>query len=537
MTSLFLFFSLFFFLDLSPTWAQETENPLSASGRLIPFEIESEEIAQLEIQLNLPKGYKAYEDQFKLKVLSPEGFQVSKFHLEPLHEIFDKFSKKKKKVMLESALMRAAVEISGVSQAGEQKAVLEITYQACTDSYCLFPQATNIDVFFKAKTALPEKKGFFKSSFSETYKRGALWAFLFVFVFGFLTSFTPCIYPMIPITLAVLGKEAHARTRTQSFLVSLVYVLGIAFTFSLLGVFAASTGVLFGSLLASPWVLGFICFIFFTMALSMFGLFEIQAPRFLRDGILSHLRLHGYLGAFITGLLAGVIASPCVGPVLVGVLTFVAQTQSLWLGFWLLFTYAIGMGLIFLVLGFSTNATKLLPRSGAWMNRIKFFFGILLLGASLYYLDILLVSTKAINESIISKVTSFESSKKTGFQLDTMNWQPYSSELLKQAQVENKPVIIDFRADWCAACLEMEENTFPDQELQLLSGQFVMIKFDATQDSPELKELREKYQIVGLPTVLFISRTGEWIKDLTLTEFEDAPNFKARMTKALGRGR
>jgi thiol:disulfide interchange protein DsbD len=265
----------------------------------------------------------------------------------------------------------------------------------------------------------------------------------------------------------------------------------------------------------------------------MFGLFEMEAPRFLRDGALSHLKLHGYVGAFVTGLLAGIIASPCVGPVLVGVLTFVAQTQSLWLGFWLLFTYALGMGILFLALGLSTHATRFLPKSGAWMNRIKIFFGILLLGASLYYLDILLVSSKFIQGSVISRILNPQPESKPGFKVDTMNWQPYSEDALKKAQGEGKPVVIDFRADWCAACLEMEEKTFPDQGLQLLSGQFVMLRFDATQDSPVLTELRKKYEIVGLPTVIFISKNGKWLKDLTLTEFEAATPFRERMTKAL----
>lgn len=522
----------FFFLDLGLAQDQK-ENPLTAHGRLVPFEVEVGQIGQIEIQLELPKGYKAYEDQFKLKLVSPEGLKVSKFNIEPLHDIFDKFSKKQKRVVADKATMRAAIDFSDIGQAGEQKMAFELTYQACTDSYCLFPKSIPVDIYFTVKGAPTQSKSFFKFSFSEAYNKGAIWAFLFVFVFGFLTSFTPCVYPMIPITLAVLGKEAHARTRTQSFLVSLTYVLGIAFTFSLLGLFAASTGVLFGSFMASPWVLGFVCLVFFVMSLSMFGVYEIEAPQFLRDGLLSHLHVHGYLGAFVTGLLAGVIASPCVGPVLVGILTFVAQTKNLSLGFWLLFTYAIGMGLIFLALGLSTNLTKLLPKSGAWMNRIKIFFGVLLLGASLYYLDVLLVSTKTINESIITQMLNAPKETKKGFQLDTMNWQPYSEDTLKQAQQQNKPVIIDFRADWCAACLELEEKTFTDQGLQLLSGQFVMVKFDATQESPELDVLKKRYGIVGLPTIVFINRNGEWIKELTLTEFEDAAKFTERMQKAL----
>ncbi|MGZ5278439.1 MAG: cytochrome c biogenesis protein CcdA, partial [Pseudobdellovibrionaceae bacterium] len=236
------------------------ENPLSATAQISPFEVEAGQIAQLQVELKLPLKYKAYEDQFRLKVLSPEGIQVSQFHIEPVKEIFDKFSKKKKNVIIGSAKLQTAIEFQNLAKEGEQKFVLELMYQACTDTYCLFPQAINVDVHFKAKP-LPKKPGL-PLSFEGAYEKGLIWAFLFVFAFGFLTSFTPCVYPMIPITLAILGKEAHARTRLQNFLVSIVYVAGIAVTFSALGVFAASTGALFGSLLASPWVLGFICLVF-----------------------------------------------------------------------------------------------------------------------------------------------------------------------------------------------------------------------------------------------------------------------------------
>jgi thioredoxin:protein disulfide reductase len=498
--------------DKKESAKEKSDKPLQATAQIVPFEIEAGQIAQLEIDLKLPPNYRAYEDQFRLRVVSPEGINVSQPHIEPVKDIFDKFSKKNKNVILDSAKMRTAVEFTNLASDGEQKFVLEIMYQACTDSYCLFPQALNLDVHFKAKPH-PKTDGL-PMSFAGAYEKGLFWAFLFVFAFGFLTSFTPCVYPMIPITLAILGKEAHARTRLQNFLVSLTYVGGIAVTFSSLGVFAASTGALFGSFMASPWVLGFICLVFITMSLSMFGVFELQAPQFLRDGALSHMKLHGYVGAFISGLLAGVVASPCVGPVL--------------------FVYALGMGLIFLALGMSTNMTKMLPRSGAWMNRVKIFFGLLLIAAAVYYLDIMLVSSKVIQSSFITRAFSpAKDEKKPGFQVDTIKWQTYSPEILAQAAKDGKPVLIDFRADWCAACLEMEEKTFPSQGLQLLSAQFVMVRYDATQESDELAALREKYEIVGLPTILFFGRDGKWIKDLTLTAFEDAAGFQQRMSKAL----
>lgn len=514
--------------------AAAEENPLTAQAKIIPFEVEKDQIAQVEIQLNLPKNYRAYEDQFKLSIASPEGLKVNQPNIQPVVEIFDKFTKKNKKVLVETGKLQAAISFENMHSLGEQKITFNLAYQACTDTYCLFPKTIQVDAFVNLKASV-ESESSMSLSFAGAYKKGLFWAFLFVFVFGFLTSFTPCIYPMIPITLAILGKEAHARTRMQNFFVSFVYVTGIGITFSGLGVFAASTGVLFGSFMSSPWVLGFMILVFTTMAASMFGLFEIEPPEFLRNGILSHLKLRGYAGALISGMLAGVVASPCVGPVLVGILTFVAQTKNLWLGFWLLFFYAFGMGLIFLALGLSTNATKLLPKSGPWMMRVKILFGSLLLIAAAYYLDILLVSTKTIQQSFISSATSVFAAKpenKTQFGIDAIVWQKYSPTILQQAIAEKKPVVIDFRADWCAACLELEEKTFTSQGVQLLASNFIMVKFDATNESPELDEMKKKYNIIGLPTVVFIDRKGNWLEDSTLTEFEDAAKFSERMNKA-----
>ncbi len=538
-------FLLFFFvlsaLSLDLCLAASGEEPLTATSKLYPYDLESNQIAQLEISLNLPEGYKAYEDQFRLKVLSPEGVKVSTFRITPLKEIFDKFSKKKKSFVTDKAQLIAPLELPDLLEPGEHTLQIQISYQACTETYCLFPQQLMVDAHFQIKNlaASDVKKGLFDLSFKEVYTKGLGWAFLFVFVFGFLTSFTPCIYPMVPITLAILGKEAHARTRLANFLVSVVYVLGIAMTYSSLGILAATTGALFGSFMASPWVLGFVCVIFFAMALSMFGLFEISIPSSLQEKVFGRSQLHGYAGAFFSGMIAGLITSPCVGPVLVGVLTFVAQTQSLWLGFWLLFVYALGMGILFIALGASTQLTRYLPKSGGWMNRIKILFGVLMLGASIYYLDILLVSSKATSHSLFSTLTSNSkeksdsTAKKPGFNVDTMNWQNYSEALILKAKAENKPVIIDFRADWCAACLKLEEETFTNQELQLLSGNFVLLRFDATQDSRELKKLRYQYSLIGLPTVVFISRSGKLLDALTLTAFESPASFIARMKKAL----
>lgn len=578
----------------SKTYISNTETaqkvsvaPLQAQVQILPFEIEPHQIAELRISVALPKGYKAYEDQFKVEILGVEGFKLAKATIAPLEEIFDKFSNRNRKVVINAANIIVPIEAPLTLNQNTDKLKVKLTYQACTDSYCLFPENIILDASFKFKgDVLPttEKMEKYTSlldmNFSNVISQGLVWAFVFVFIFGFLTSLTPCVFPMIPITIAVLGKEAHVRSKSQNFLVSVIYVLGIATTYSALGVVAASTGALFGSFMTHPIVLSIVCLVFVVMALGMFGVFILEVPQSLRDGPLSHLKLSGYSGAFISGLIAGIVASPCVGPVLVGVLTFVAQTQNLWLGFWLLFVYALGMGLLFIALGVSSQITKLLPKSGAWMDSIKNFFGLLMLGAFFYYWNLLvpqrvfdftlgicllalgslwgafkpvskplpsnyllkgfmqmfiLLGSAFIIVSVFNLRASATSPQwiQTEIKVQNLKWQPLTETSLQEALKSGKPVFIDFFADWCAACHELDQYTFTDAQVQLLAEQFVVFRFDATKDSQELNAFKKTYGIVGLPSVVFYNKSGQWLKDQTLTEFEKPANFVERMKRAL----
>ncbi len=506
---------------------------ITAQARLIPFEVETSQVAQIEIKIDLPKGFKAYEDKFKLEVVDYPSVKLSALKISPTHEVFDKFSKKNKMVVTENAIITSVFEIPVLQTSGEQTFKLKLHYQMCNENFCLFPADVMTDMHFKAinknlDTDDSQNVSFFKLSFKQVFNKGLGWAFFFVFIFGFLTSFTPCIYPMIPITLAILGREAHARSKWQNFLVSFTYVTGIGITFSGLGVLAASSGLLFGSFMSSPWVLGVVSLVFLAMSLSMFGLYEIEAPQFLRDGVLSRLKLHGYAGALASGMLAGFVASPCVGPVLVGILTFVAQSKNIWLGFWLLFTYSLGMGLIFLILGLSSGLTKKLPKSGPWMSRVKLTFAIIMLLASVYYMKMIY--------DVVSKTTSTESTMagQSTLHAETKNnWKKYSAQELTEAVKNHKPVLIDIRADWCAACLELEEKTFSTEDFTKLGEKFVLLKVDATQSTPEVDAIRDQYQLVGLPTLIFISPNGKWLQEMTVSEFIPFEKLEPIMQKAL----
>lgn len=538
--------------------------------------VESQQILQLEIDLDVIPAHYLYHD--KLKIVWPKDFKVknTKLQVSPTKIIRDKFSKKDKSIVEKKAKILTTVELPKFSKQGKMEIPIGLRYQACSAKYCLLPKTEFRKIEFQViggltapvKTqSLADKESF---SFEKALEKGWLFTFLFVFLAGVLTSFTPCVFPMIPITLAVIGSRSKESTKLQSFFLSLSYVLGIAITYSVLGLFAAKTGALFGSFMSNPIVVGVIAGVLITMALSMFGLFEIKTPNFLANRVSKSGESKGLGGAFLAGLIAGVVASPCVGPVLVGILTFVAKSQSATLGFWLLFTFAIGLGMIFLVLGTFSQLIQYLPRSGHWMNVTKFIFGVSMLALAVYFASPLMpreyvllsigittvalglvlgflrtsdTNNKALRRALgsISIVVGASLIFYAGTQFsDTPQvkkgnlhaWSAYSEKKVNEYLALGKPVIIDFKADWCAACLELENKTFSTKLFQDESTRFGLLYVDATDVTPEVGEIIEKFGVLGLPTIIFIGKDGKVKPSLSLTGFEPAEDFIKRM-KAL----
>ncbi|MCK6569508.1 sulfite exporter TauE/SafE family protein [Myxococcota bacterium] len=217
-------------------------------------------------------------------------------------------------------------------------------------------------------------------------QEGSFWVFALVFLAGVVGSLSPCVYPLIPITISLFGARS-ATSRMQGFLLSLVYVLGIAVTYSALGVLAATSGGLFGSALQSPWVVGTVAIVFLAMGLSMLGVFEIRLP----DAVNQRLNSVGggqssrFATSFLMGTVAGIVAAPCVGPPLVAVLAYVATTGSMSAGITLLSIYSLGMGVLFIFLGTFTQYLTRIPKSGGWMEVIKGSMGIVMLVVGLVY--------------------------------------------------------------------------------------------------------------------------------------------------------
>ena len=273
------------------------------------------------------------------------------------------------------------------------------------------------------------------------------WQIGLVFIGGLLLNLTPCVYPMIPITIGYFGAQSEGNSG-KTFSLALLYVLGLALVYSTLGVFAAFTGNLFGSLMQSPWVIGFVALIFFALSLSMMGVFTINPPQALMQ---QSGGKKGALGALAMGALLGIVAAPCVGPVVAALLAYVGARGEPLLGFILFFALSAGLGLPYLLLGTFSGAVKSLPRSGIWLEKSKKFFAIPLLIVSFYYAYL------AVKPALAAPVENVPTSE---------HWSPATLAKLDAAKRNNQPVILDFRADWCLPCLKMEREIFSQAAIQ-----------------------------------------------------------------------
>lgn len=391
-------------------------------------------------------------------------------------------------------------------------------------------------------------------------ERGLLFALALIFVGGLALNLTPCVYPLIPITVSYFGGQAAGRT-SRSFGLACVYVLGMSVTYSALGTVAASTGGLLGSALQSPWVLGFVALVLVALALSMFGLFEIQLPSFLTSRVRAQ---QGPLGALFMGLTVGFVAAPCIGPFVVGLLAYVGQRGDPLLGFTMFFVLSLGLGLPFLILGTFSGAAATIPRAGAWMVWVRNLFGCILVGMALYFLRPLLPETAArialgaiiiasgvflgflersdVRTSLFRQVryaTALVAVVAGAWVLapgkgnvEAVGWQAYEEALLARAASEGRPAIIDFSAEWCIACKELEHQTFTDAAVRAEADRFVTMRADMTSfASPPIEAIKQRFGILGLPWVVFLDAQGRERSDLRVTGYVPPEEFLARMKK------
>lgn len=338
-----------------------------------------------------------------------------------------------------------------------------------------------------------------------------------IFLAGMALNLTPCVYPMFTITVSIFSR-GEKTSFALSFAKALTYVLGITVMYSVLGTVAAMTGGFFGSLLQSPWVRLLIAAVMFAMALSMFGLFRLEAPGFILEK-LGRKRV-GFGGLFVSGLLVGIFAAPCIGPPVAALLAHVAERQDPVYGFWLFFTLASGLGFPYLVFGTFSNLLKALPKSGVWLVWVDRVFGVILLGFAVFYL------TLALGSWGVLPARPVPAGQTAGQQESELAWQKYTPEVLKKATHSGRPVIVDFYADWCLPCQEMERVTYRNPAVVEKMKRFELVKVDLTDagNEPEMA-LAETYAVYGIPTLLFFDAQGKELKDLRGVGFIEPADF------------
>lgn len=409
--------------------------------------------------------------------------------------------------------------------------------------------------------AVQTSKTFSDNGYGSLHGWAMIWTLLGIFVGGMALNLTPCVYPLIPITVSYFGGRSG---KGQTISHGLCYVGGIAFTNSMLGVFAASTGGLMGGLLQHPIVLILTAVLLISLAFSLFGFWELRMPYGLMQvATKSHT---GYMGSLFMGLMMGVVAAPCIGPFVLGLLTWVASMGSPWLGFIIFFTLSLGLGLpLFFLALFSGNISKL-PRSGEWMLWVRKLMGWILVAMAAYFLKPLF--PKTVGTFILAGVAlsagihlgwidrtkatfkSFEWIRMTSAMVALVfttvlagtvftqgvgaSFRPYDDDLLKNAQNTGKPVIMDFYANWCSPCRELDDITFHDAKVvEMAEKDFLLIKVDLTRKGEPIHEkLLKEYDIKGVPTVIFLDKKGNEIKDLRLIDFEPPELFLERMNRA-----
>jgi thioredoxin:protein disulfide reductase len=419
-----------------------------------------------------------------------------------------------------------------------------LRYQACNDTTCLPPASLPVALTLGGTAAPGRTAAGMDGALGgdgqlfERWMRdvGLLGTLALAVLFGLGLNLTPCVYPLISVTIAYFGGQRGASTRRVLLLAS-AYALGIALTFSVLGVVAALSGGLFGAALQRPPVLLAISVVLIALAASNFGLYQIRVPAGLtqRAGKASA----GALGALAMGLTMGVVAAPCVGPIVVALLLFVAARQDALLGFALFFALAVGMGAPYVALAAVAGSLRRLPRSGAWLAWVERLFGFVLLGMALYFAAPVLgarVTAVAVPLMVASAGVYLGFIDRSGVTLPafvvlkrgvgvvaivaagwlasapraagTITWQPFAPSALSAARAAGKPAIVDFTARWCLPCRENDRHTFSDPEVGVEAQRFMMLRADVTEMTKEVEGWMEDYDVLGVPTIVIFGPDG-----------------------------
>ncbi|MFH1494765.1 MAG: protein-disulfide reductase DsbD [Pseudomonadota bacterium] len=537
----------------------------------------------LVADFTLAESYYLYRDKIKFTLKDAAGISIANIEL-PKGETKADPNFGPTEVYHHS--FQALIHLQGTTE----KLSLQATYQGCSEKGVCYPpqnktftldlpttapadvqQAEQAPVLQAAPASAPATAGTEDTSDSSRVaallKGGSFWLVIASFFgFGLLLALTPCVFPMIPILSGIIVGQGQHLTRPRAFALSLAYVLGMAITYAAAGVAAGLSGTLLTSALQNPWVLGTFAMVFVALAFSMFGFYELQMPNFIQsrfNDASNKMKGGNLTGVFAMGALSAVIVGPCVAAPLAGALAYIGLTRDVWLGGWALFAMALGMGAPLLAIGLSAGA--LLPRAGGWMEAVKAFFGVLLLGVAIWLISpvipavanmllwaaLLIVSAiylRALDPlphpakgwakfwkgvgvvALIAGVALLIGALSGG--RDVL--QPLSGlrgagtavaaeaahtpfEKVKSVadleqrlqQTQGKTVMLDFYADWCVSCKELERFTFSDARVKARFADMILLQADVTANSEDDKTLLKKFGLFGPPGIIFFDPAGK----------------------------
>jgi thiol:disulfide interchange protein DsbD len=535
---------------------------------------------KLILSWQIADGYYLYKEQFKTVV---SGAQLGEPVFPPGEMKEDEFFEQPQEVFHHQVSV-----VYPVTQA-QKDGVVKVRYQGCAEAGLCYPPTTK--VVYLNEVAGPNADnealaGDTSSAISSQFalvdlltdEHNLLWILLIFLALGIGLAFTPCVFPMYPILSGIVIGQGKTISTSRAFVLSFVYVQGMALTYSLLGLAVASAGVQFQASLQHPVILLTLIVIFVALALVMFGAYELQLPSSWQEKLngLSNKQTSGtYFGVLLMGAISGLVASPCTTAPLTGILLYIAQSGDLLLGFSALYALSLGMGIPLIL--FAVTGGKLLPKAGAWMNIVKTTFGFMMLAVALMFVERMVshIATD-IAWSVLGLATfsyfyvmnqhsplSFYkglrvlgifcglfASAMYGYQ--TLHTTPaasgYTSKVthpefvrvkdiadfnnkLAQANAAGKSVMVDLYADWCVACKEFEKYTFTDPEVIKALGNTQWMQIDLTDNTPVNLEFQEHFGILGLPTILFFDSQGQEVSSARVTGFMPAKPFEQHVKK------
>ena len=505
-----------------------------------PIELSQGQSFYLNVKIEVPDGYYLYADNTEIDFASLEGLIIKDIDYPMPSKRRDPYIGKVVDVYEHDITIGIAGEVPDGLDPGDHELVTKVRFRGCSKKLCFRPDE-KLAMFLIKVLADPEavadevdrskeislqtmvaadQKGsfadFFRiSDFGRLLNKGVGFAILIVFLAGILTSLTPCVWPIVPAVLIFVGVHPH-RKFWENLLLSFLLTSGLIIVYSALGIIAVAFGKNLGFLFQYKWFLIVVILFFIAMSLSMFGVFDIRLPH------RWHQRMHalggeGYLGAFLAGLGLGLVASPCAGPVLASVLGYVALQRSYLFGFALLIVFSLGMGLLFICLGacYGELASKL--KGGRWMIWIRRALGIILLFPAAFY---------------VTSLVNWQ--REAPFNKPRIEWILEQKDALQFAKETERPLMMEFTAEWCPPCKALDSKFFRRDDIVKLSYQLVPLRINATVESDEVRRLMDRYRVMGMPAVIFLDPDGKLYEDLSVADY-DPKKIESSIREAIRR--